>query len=145
MRPKPWDNAPTDYAESVIKHAHRKGNVAKFKRGLSAPKIAAKTPTPIKLQPSDFSNPLFDGQEPAYRRVKNDNHATIEGTTYTNNFRLLCWTYWPKSGAIEFKTTSNALAYSGTIKTIDDFEKAVKRADKRAGVLATMGIDVNHI
>lgn len=85
----------------------------------------------MSLTPSDFCNGRFDRQRPVYRKVGRDPYATIEGATYTDNFRLLGWTYWPKTGQIKFKTTENVLVYSGVIEKISDFEKAVKKADKK--------------
>lgn len=85
----------------------------------------------MSLKPSDFSNVLFDWQRPVYRKIGLDPYATIEGATYTDNFNLLGWTYWPDSGKIQFKTIENIVVFNGVIKTVGDFEKAIKRADKK--------------
>ncbi len=87
----------------------------------------------MKLKYEDFANPMFNG-----KLVKRQDRLTkewfIDGLTYTDNFRQVGFTYYLKSGLLTiacFTKSGNYPLFKRHIDSIDDFEAAIKKADKK--------------
>jgi|SRR5687768_2550125 len=112
----------------------------------------------MALKVEDFRNPLFDKQRivkrlvsarpgvrteddedededfdefAAGREPKRRTETAIEGTTFTDEFVEVGFTYYPSDGQLSVVNTSNQQLFLGTIATSEDFEKALKKADKK--------------
>jgi len=83
---------------------------------------------PLKLE--DFQNYLFDSQRAIERKV--DGKRAIEGVTFTDNFIKVGFTYYIDSGELSIKNIHNQQLFLGKISSAEDFEKAIKKADKKA-------------
>jgi hypothetical protein len=84
----------------------------------------------MSLKLEDFHTPLFDGQKAIKRRVHG--RYAFEGTTHTDNFILIGFTYYLDNGELSIKNIHNDVLFFGKISSMEDFEKAVKKADKKA-------------
>ncbi|HSD12655.1 MAG TPA: hypothetical protein VLC10_03790 [Patescibacteria group bacterium] len=107
----------------------------------------------MPLKPEDFRNPLFDKQKIVKRRVaarpgvaadddeeddfdgegepKRRTEEAIEGTTFTDEYVEVGFTYYLGDGMLSVVNTSNQQLFLGTIATPEDFEKALKKADRK--------------
>ncbi len=107
----------------------------------------------MPLKPEDFRNPLFDKQRIVKRKVtarpgvvadddededfdgegepKRRTEEAIEGTTFTDEYVEVGFTYYPADGMLSVVNTSNQQLFLGVIATPEDFEKALKKADKK--------------
>jgi hypothetical protein len=84
----------------------------------------------MSLRPEDFQNYLFDSQRAVERMV--DGKRAIEGVTFTDNFIKVGFTYYISSGELSMKNIHNQQLFFGKIASTEDFERAVKKADKKA-------------
>lgn len=66
------------------------------------------------------------GGEPRQRKEE-----AIEGTTFTDDFNEVGFTYYPSDGLLRVVNTGNVELFKGVIATREDFEKALKRADRK--------------
>jgi hypothetical protein len=83
----------------------------------------------MSLKPEDFQNYLFDSQKAVERMV--DGKRAIEGVTFTDNFIKVGFTYYISSGELSMKNIHNQQLFFGKIASTEDFEKAIKKADKK--------------
>lgn len=113
---------------------------------------------PLKVE--DFRNPLFDKQRIVKRKVaarpgvggdddddevddfgsgegepRRRTEDAIEGTTFTDEFVEVGFTYYLADGTLSVVNTSNQQLFLGVIATPADFEKALKKADKKQKTL----------
>jgi hypothetical protein len=113
-----------------------------------------------RLTVEDFKNPLFDRQKITRRTIEVDGSSSdttisefdedrdedelfpdrdsprkkiqvIEGTTYTDGFHLVGFTYSLEDGCIEIKNVENTLLFKGIIYSSEEYEKALKQADAK--------------
>lgn len=107
----------------------------------------------MPLKPEDFRNPMFDRQKIVKRRVtarpgvvadddedddfdgegapKRRTEEAIEGTTFTDEFVEVGFTYYLADGQLSVVNRSNRQLFLGKIATPEDFEKALKKADRK--------------
>lgn len=110
----------------------------------------------MALKVEDFRNPMFDKQRivkrqvparPGVRTEEDDNEdfeefaagrepkrrteAAIEGTTFTDEYVEVGFTYYVADGLLTVVNTSNQELFRGTIVSPEDFEKAIKKADAK--------------
>lgn len=110
----------------------------------------------MKLDVKDFRNPLFDRQKVVKRKVparpgmvsdedddddfeafaagrepKGRTEDAIEGTTFTDEYVEVGFTYYPRDGLLRIVNTANQELFKGAIDSRDGFEKALKKADKK--------------
>ncbi|MEW6617287.1 MAG: hypothetical protein AB1333_02600 [Patescibacteria group bacterium] len=83
----------------------------------------------INLKPEDFQNQFFDRQKPTQRMV--GKRLAIEGVTITDNFVKIGFTCFLDNGELSLVNENNENLFSGTITCSDDFEKALKKAEKK--------------
>lgn len=98
--------------------------------------------TARKLELKDFENPLFhtrvkqrrinlaviDGK---VRTTTGRSQMAFEGTTYTDQYVLVGFTYLLEDEVLSVVNKDNQQLFFGKIKTAEDFEEALKRADKK--------------
>lgn len=82
-----------------------------------------------RLKYEDFVNPLFNTSRIKSRRL--DRRKAYEGTTFTNNFVEIGFTYFVASGILTIRNPKNQLLFEGKVETKNEFEKAIKKADKK--------------
>ena len=87
------------------------------------------------LKDSDPDNPFLDEMaedlaedDPEF---EDDRREAIEGTTFTDNFVKIGFTYFPDDGSLTIVNEQNQELFNGKIDSRDDFEDAVKKADKK--------------
>ena len=86
------------------------------------------------LRIEDFRNPLFDRQKIFQRNVNiapGKKEPAYEGTTFTDNFIEVGFTYIIRTGELSIKSTDNQQLFKGRINSSEDFEKALKKADRK--------------
>lgn len=83
----------------------------------------------INLKPEDFYNTFFDKQKPTRRIV--DKRPAIEGVTVTDNFVKVGFTCFLDNGELSIVNEKNEKLFSGMITTPEEFEKALKKAEKK--------------
>lgn len=81
----------------------------------------------------DFRNPLFDKQRIAKRQIHVNGRKVwaYEGTTFTDNFVEVGFTYILSNGELSIVNTNNEKLFLGKIHSAEEFEKALKKADKK--------------
>lgn len=112
----------------------------------------------MPLTVEDFRNPLFDSQRVVRRKIparpgiepawdEHDEEAfeaggnpdvreiVIEGATFTDEFVRVGFTYYVTDGMLSVKNEKNQELFRGVIATREDFEKALKKADKKQKTL----------
>lgn len=96
----------------------------------------------MELKFEDFKNPLFNVW---LKRRKHDDWVEdgeviergeefFDGITFTDNYRQVGFTYYPKTGMLYIScltSDGNIRLFEGAIESIDDFEAAIKKADKK--------------
>ena len=109
----------------------------------------------MALTVDDLRNPLFDKQRVVRRKVparpgievEEDEHdieafeaggdfppkrePVIEGTTFTDEYVEVGFTYYVSDGLLRVVNTANVELFKGVIATREDFENALKKADKK--------------
>ena len=110
----------------------------------------------MTLRLEDFRNPMFDKQRIVKRQVparpgvrveedddeefeefaagrepKRRTEAAIEGTTFTDEYIEVGFTYYVADGLLTVVNTSNQELFKGTIASAAAFEKALKKADAK--------------
>lgn len=86
------------------------------------------------LRIEDFRNPLFDRQRIVQRQVHTApgrKEPAYEGTTFTDNFIEVGFTYIIRTGELSIKSTDNQQLFEGKINSPENFEKALKKADMK--------------
>jgi hypothetical protein len=74
---------------------------------------------------------LTDELEP----LKGGKYQVIEGVTYTDNFNLVGFTYNLRDSSIQIVNKQNQILYKGFIYTPEEYEKALKKADRKQSKL----------
>ena len=87
----------------------------------------------MSLKLEDFQTPLFDTQKVVERKV--DGKRAFEGVTFTDNFIKVGFTYYLNNGILSIVNTENQKLFFGKISSMEDFEKAIKKAGKKAYAL----------
>ena len=82
----------------------------------------------MALRLQDFENPLFRTR--VYRRNVQGGPA-FEGTTFTNEYVRVGFTCIIATGMLSVVNIENQLLFSGKIASDNDFEKALKKADRK--------------
>jgi pyrophosphatase PpaX len=85
---------------------------------------------PIML---DVAEDFIDAEEDSLPREKSV--RVIEGSTYTDGFNLVGFTYSLEDSSITIKNTKNEVLFKGKIFTAEEYEKALKKADKKQSKL----------
>jgi hypothetical protein len=90
----------------------------------------------MALSIDDFCNPTFDIRKPVIKIVIRNgrNVKAIEGEIYTDNYRHVGYTYFLRGGFLHVNYwygKKNVRLIETQIKTIEEFEKSVKQADKK--------------
>ena len=88
----------------------------------------------MALTVEDFRTPMFDRQKVLKRTVKNRKprgEEAIEGTTFTDDYNQVGFTYYLSDGELSVVNTDNKQLFLGKILTRDDFEKALKKVDNK--------------
>ena len=112
----------------------------------------------MKLTVEDFRTPMFDKQRIVRRQVqarpdappdededeleeleaferggepRRRTEAAIEGTTFTDEYVEVGFTYYERDGFLRVVNTSNRELFKGVIATREEFEKALTKADKK--------------
>ena len=82
-----------------------------------------------RLTIEDIHNPLFDKQTIVQRKV--DGKSAFEWTTFTDNFVEIGLTYFLQNGLLSIKNRQNQQLFWGKVTNYGEFDKAVKKADKK--------------
>jgi hypothetical protein len=72
---------------------------------------------------------MFDLVSPVKRKF--EGKTIIEGVTTTDQYQIVGYTYWPATGRLVIKNRMNEIRYQGTINSIGDFARALKKADQK--------------
>lgn len=89
----------------------------------------------INLKPEDFYNSFFDTQKPTRRMV--NKRPAIEGVTVTDNFIKVGFTCFLDNGELSIVNENNDKLFSGRIRTPEEFEEALKKAEKKHKTLTS--------
>ena len=86
-----------------------------------------------RLKIEDFRNLFFDRQRVVKRQITFNGRRrwVYEGTTYTDNFVLVGFTYFLSDSTLRIVNTDNQVLFFGKIASAEDFEKAIRKADKK--------------
>ena len=88
----------------------------------------------MTLTIEDFRTPMFDRQKVVKRTVyvrKPKGELAIEGRTFTDDFNDVGFTYYLSDGQLSVVDKENVQLFLGTISSAEEFEKALKKADKK--------------
>lgn len=96
-----------------------------------------------RLSVKDFETPLFDRQRPVVRTVHTDENGcqiakprkVIEGVTITDSYNKFGYTYDLTSGVVAIINMDNKRLYLGKVTSSEEFEKALKKADRKQRTL----------
>jgi hypothetical protein len=105
-------------------------NPAFSKQRVVKRKLPARAATPADDEGDDA---LYDGvfgfeREPRPRKKLEE---AYEGTTFTDDYNEVGFTYYLSDGLLTVKNKSNVELFKGVIASAEDFEKALKKADIR--------------
>lgn len=110
-----------------------------------------------RLGVEDFRNSLFDSQKIVRRTIGGGRRMAdetvdefdleaveprrevIEGVTFTDSYNQVGFTYDLGDGTLTIKNLGNQILFSGVIASTEDFEKALKKADKKQSRLTKRG------
>lgn len=85
-------------------------------------------PDPMLL---DMARDMLEPEYPEDIEAERPKEQYIEGATFTDNFHQVGFTYSLQDSSIQIKNIKNELLYKGFIYTPEEFEKALKKADKK--------------
>lgn len=97
----------------------------------------------MKLKFEDFKNPLFNVS--LVKRKEDDwveggqvlekGQEYFDGVTFTDNFKQVGFTYWPEQRKLTIACLTvdkkNVELFVGQIESMEEFEAAIKKADKK--------------
>lgn len=97
-----------------------------------------------RLTVEDFRNPLFDKQRIRKRKIEDlgdewsgdgelgeQGRWVIEGVIFTDGYNEVGFTCDLDRGEVVVKNQQNEVLFSGRINSAEDFEKALKKADRK--------------